>query len=208
APRCRRARSGRRGRGSRARAPSGGAAASRRRRRAPSRPPRSRADHIPPARLTGGEEKANIGPMPPPPPRALRTPAALATDYAELRCHSAFSFLEGASNPEDLAQRAAELEHPTLALADRGGLYGAPRFHQAAQAEGVRAIVGAELDLAAGPPGARVLLLVESREGYRHLARLISRGHGAGASARRAAAPRAASARGRKAGCRASWDDV
>src|SRR5262249_44198852 len=109
---------------------------------------------------------------------------------------------------EDLAQRAAELEHPALALADRGGLYGAPRFHQAAQAEGVRAIVGAELDLDAGPPGARVLLLVESREGYGHLARLLTRGHGAGPSPGGGAAARAGSGRSRKAGCRVSWDDV
>src|SRR5262249_11661283 len=134
-------------------------------------------------RRTKGEDR----PMPPRPSGALHSASALATDYVELRCRSAFSFLEGASNPEDLAQRAAELEHPALALADRGGLYGAPRFHQAAQAEGVRAIVGAELDLDAGPPGARVLLLVESREGYRHLARLVTRGHGAGPSARGAA---------------------
>jgi len=126
--------------------------------------------------------------MPPRPAGA----AALAAEYVELRCRSAFSFLEGASNPEDLALRAAELGHPALALADRGGLYGAPRFHQAAKQAGVRAIVGAELDLDAGPPGARVLLLVESRAGYRNLARLITLGH----------------ARAAKATCRVSWDDV
>ena len=70
------------------------------------------------------------------------------SDYVELRCRSAFSFLEAASNPEDLIQRAAELEHPTLALGDRDGLYGTPRFHQAARAAGIRAIVGAEITLA------------------------------------------------------------
>ena len=69
--------------------------------------------------------------MPPRPAGA----ADLAADYVELRCRSAFSFLEGASNPEDLVERAAELGHPALALADRGGLYGAPRFHQAARQE-------------------------------------------------------------------------
>ena len=69
-------------------------------------------------------------------PRPDRLPRAPhpAADYVELRCRSAFSFLEGASNPEDLAERAAELGHPALALADRGGLYGMPRFHQAAAA--------------------------------------------------------------------------
>ena len=55
-------------------------------------------------------------------------------DVVELRCASAFSFLEGASNPEDLAERAAELGYGAVALADRGGLYGIPRFHQAAKA--------------------------------------------------------------------------
>jgi error-prone DNA polymerase len=68
-------------------------------------------------------------------------------DYIELRCCSAFSFLEGASSPEDLVQRAAELGYPALALADREGLYGIPRFHQAAQSAGLRAIVGARLTL-------------------------------------------------------------
>jgi error-prone DNA polymerase len=119
-------------------------------------------------------------------------PGALAEDYVELRCRSAFSFLEGASNPEDLIERAAELGHPALALADRGGLYGAPRFHQAAAAAGVRALVGAELDLDGDARGARLLLLVESPQGYRNLSRLITRGH----------------ARGAKASCRAGWDEV
>ena len=73
------------------------------------------------------------------------------SDYVELRCRSAFSFLEGASNPEDLAARAAELGHPALALADRGGVYGIPRVHQAARAAGVRALVGAECRVAEGP---------------------------------------------------------
>src|SRR5512145_284135 len=90
-------------------------------------------------------------------------PPAPRSDYVELRCRSAFSFLEGASNPEDLAARAAELGHEALALADRGGVYGIPRFHQAARAAGLRAIVGASL----GP----LLLLVEERRGYRNLCR-------------------------------------
>ncbi len=92
-------------------------------------------------------------------------------DYVELRARSAFSFLDGASNPEDLAERAAELGHAALALADRDGLYGIPRFHAAAQRVGLRALVGAELSDAAGRP---LQLLVESREGYRNLARLLT----------------------------------
>jgi error-prone DNA polymerase len=129
---------------------------------------------------------------PHPPERRLAGPRALAQDYVELRCRSAFSFLEGASNPEDLIERAAELGHPALALADRGGLYGAPRFHQAAVAAGVRALVGAELDLDGDARGARLLLLVESPQGYRNLSRLLTRGH----------------ARGAKARCRAGWDEI
>ena len=89
----------------------------------------------------------------------------------ELRCRSAFSFLDGASNPEDLVDRAAELGHGALALADRDGLYGAPRFHAAARAAGLRAIVGANVSLSGA--GA-LLLLVESRQGYRNLSRLLT----------------------------------
>jgi error-prone DNA polymerase len=69
------------------------------------------------------------------------------SDYIELHSHSAFSFLAGASLPEDLVARAAELNYSVLALGDRDGLYGAPRFHQAARRAGLRAIVGAELTL-------------------------------------------------------------
>lgn len=94
-------------------------------------------------------------------------------DYVELRCRSAFSFLEGASSPEDLADRAAELGYEALALADRDGLYGAPRFHEAACAAGLRAIVGADVTLAGG---GRLLLLAESQAGYRNLSRLVTAG--------------------------------
>ena len=57
-------------------------------------------------------------------------PAPSPQDYVELRARSAFSFLEGSAQPEDLAERAAELGHDTLALADRHGVSGAPRFHK------------------------------------------------------------------------------
>ncbi|HLK12832.1 MAG TPA: error-prone DNA polymerase [Candidatus Binatia bacterium] len=93
------------------------------------------------------------------------------TDYVELRCRSAFSFLTGASLPEDLADRAAALGYDALALADRGGVYGAPRFFQAARRAGMRALVGAEVPLAAG---GTILLLVEDRHGYRRLCRLLT----------------------------------
>ncbi|HXK26529.1 MAG TPA: error-prone DNA polymerase [Myxococcota bacterium] len=102
------------------------------------------------------------------------------SDYVELRCRSAFSFLEACSNPEDLIECAARQGYPALALADRAGLYGAPRFHQAAVAAGVRAIVGAELDVARDDPGAvpdALLLLAESPRGYRNLCRIVTTGH-------------------------------
>ena len=68
--------------------------------------------------------------------------------YIELHAASAFSFLDGASTPEALVDRAAELGYPALALLDRDGVYGAPRFHMAAKAAGLKAIVGAELTMA------------------------------------------------------------
>ncbi len=70
--------------------------------------------------------------------------------YIELHTSSAFSFLDGASLPEALVDRAAELGYPAVALLDRDGVYGAPRFHKAAKAAGIRAIVGAELTMNSG----------------------------------------------------------
>jgi error-prone DNA polymerase len=102
------------------------------------------------------------------------------TDYVELRCRSAFSFLDGASLPEDLVTAAAQGGHGALALADRNGVSGAPRFFAAARKLGVHPIVGAEVTLPEGPP---LLLLVEDRRGYRNLCRLITRmnqGHAKG----------------------------
>jgi error-prone DNA polymerase len=99
--------------------------------------------------------------------------------YAELRAASAFSFLDGASLPEDLVQRAAELDLPAVALLDRNGVYGAPRFYQAARQAGIKAIVGAEvvLDGPSRSPGTsevRLSLLVRNRQGYRNLCRLLT----------------------------------
>jgi error-prone DNA polymerase len=104
--------------------------------------------------------------------------------YIELHASSAFSFLRGASLPETLIERAAALGYPALALLDRDGVYGLPRFYQAAKAAGLRALVGAELTIcrhqAPGSgrqaPGVWHLpLLVESQEGWRNLCRLITR---------------------------------
>lgn len=115
-----------------------------------------------------------------------------AAEYVELRTCSAFSFLDGASAPEDLIQRAAELDLPAVALLDRSGVYGAPRFYKAAKEAGIRALVGAEVVLAdrraqAGGSrlgrreaairaleGRRLALLVRDRRGYRNLCKLLT----------------------------------
>ena len=110
-----------------------------------------------------------------------------ACDYVELRCRSAFSFLEASANPEDLVAAAAERGHGALALADRDGLYGIPRFHAAARGLGLRPIVGAELRVQTDENGAaNLLLLVETPRGYRNLARLITCGHARASCAQRA----------------------
>ena len=70
--------------------------------------------------------------------------------YTELHAASAFSFLDGASLPEALVARAAALGYSALALLDRDGVYGAPRFHVAAKKAGLKAIVGAELTVRGG----------------------------------------------------------
>src|SRR5262249_10587931 len=92
-------------------------------------------------------------------------------DYVELRCRSAFSFLAGASLPEDLVDRAAALGYDTLALGDQNGVYGAPRFFQAARRAGLRALVGTQVP---GSGAALLWLLAESREGYRNLCQLLT----------------------------------
>src|SRR5947209_9715443 len=93
--------------------------------------------------------------------------------YAELRAASAFSFLDGASLPEDLIATAAQRDVPAMALIDRNGVYGAPRFYTAAKKCGVRALVGAELVL---ENGRRASLLVGNRTGYKNLCKLITAG--------------------------------
>ncbi len=96
--------------------------------------------------------------------------------YIELHTASAFSFLEAASLPETLAERAEVLGYPAMALLDRDGVYGAPRFHQATKERHIKAIIGAELTmtLASGNEW-RLPVLVETREGYRNLCRLVTK---------------------------------
>lgn len=94
------------------------------------------------------------------------------TDYIELHAASAFSFLDGASLPEELVRLCKELEMPAMALLDRDGVYGSARFHQAATKAGIRAHVGAELT---AQSAATYPILVESQHGYQNLCRLITR---------------------------------
>ncbi len=110
--------------------------------------------------------------------------------YVELHAASAFSFLEAASQPEKLVERAVELEMPAMALLDRNGIYGSARFHTTAKRNDVRAHVGTEISVSGFGPRlqpavwlphqhigepARVSLLCESREGYRNLCQLITK---------------------------------
>ncbi len=104
--------------------------------------------------------------------------------FAELLGRSCFSFLDGASHPEELVARALDLELESIALCDRDGLYGSVRMHTAAKEQGQRVIVGAELTLArqnAGPyhrhPYPAVCLLVRDQHGYRQLCQLLTEAH-------------------------------
>src|SRR5438552_7720486 len=94
--------------------------------------------------------------------------------YVELHAHSSYSFLDGASLPEELAVQAAELGYEALALTDHDGLYGSLEFAHAAKAFGVQPITGAEVTLA---DRSHVTLLVESARGYANLCRLLTAAH-------------------------------
>src|SRR6266536_1991960 len=94
--------------------------------------------------------------------------------YIELHACSAFSFLRGGSFPEQLAEVAAELEMPAMALLDRNGVYGAQRFSVAAREHHVRPIIGCELLM---EDGAVLPVLVENRTGYKHLCELLTKAH-------------------------------
>ena len=109
--------------------------------------------------------------------------------YCELHCCSAFSFLRGGSFPEQLAQVAAELEMPAMALLDRNGVYGAQRFSVAAREHGVRPIIGAELSM---EDGSILPALVQNRTGYKNLCELLTQAH----------------LRSEKGTCAVRWDEL
>ena len=92
--------------------------------------------------------------------------------YIELHAASAFSFLDGASLPEELARAGADLGMPAMALLDRDGVYGAPQFHMAAKKAGIAAHIGTEFTSA---NGSAYPLLAESRRGYQNICRLATR---------------------------------
>src|SRR5205807_29863 len=109
--------------------------------------------------------------------------------YVELHSCSAFSFLRGGSFPEQLAEVAAELEMPAMALLDRNGVYGAQRFSVAAREHGVRPIIGAELSMEGG---SILPVLVENRTGYKNLCELLTHAH----------------LRSEKGKCAVRWDEL
>jgi len=92
--------------------------------------------------------------------------------YSELHARSAFSFLEGSALPEEMAETGARYGMPAMALLDRNGVYGSPRFHMTANKAGIRAHIGSEITCT---NGYTYPLLVENREGYRNLCRLVTR---------------------------------
>ena len=124
---------------------------------------------------------------PPDDAATARSSVAHSVSYAELHAHSAFSFLDGASTPEELVEEAARLDLRALALTDHDGLYGAVRFAEAAAELDLRTVFGAELSLGAGartetpdPPGPHLQVLARGPEGYRRLSRQLAAAHLAG----------------------------
>src|SRR6201993_2830315 len=109
--------------------------------------------------------------------------------YIELHASSAFSFLRGGSFPEQLAEVAAEMEMPALALCDRNGVYGAQRFSVAAREHGVRPIIGAELSM---EDFSILPVLVENRTDYKNLCELLTQAH----------------LRSEKGKCEIKWDEL
>jgi error-prone DNA polymerase len=124
--------------------------------------------------------------VPPVPPLRIDAspgqPAERPVPFTELHCHSTFSFLDGASEPEELAEEAARLGLEGLAVTDHDGFYGVVRFAEAAAELGIATIFGSELSLGlsgpqngvADPEGEHLLVLARDLEGYRRLSVAIS----------------------------------
>ena len=129
-----------------------------------------------PAQLlrAGPRRRPRRGRLPRGAQRPLVPAAGLTMSYVELHAHSAFSFLDGASTPAELAAAAARLGYPAFALTDHDGVWGSMEFAQACRDLGLRPITGAELTLEGG---AHLTLLVETAAGYRNLCRLLTAAH-------------------------------
>ena len=161
------------------------------------RSPGGRRSHVPDG-ANGGDSPAWSARRPAyePPPELERR--VNATPYAELHCHSSFSFLDGASQPEELAEEAARAGLEALALTDHDGFYGVVRFSEAARAVGLPTVFGAELSLGPGafgnehhppaaarqgepdPEGIHLVVLARNPRGYADLSATISLGQMAG----------------------------
>src|SRR5436189_5640002 len=113
----------------------------------------------------------------------------MTMSYIELHACSAFSFLRAGSFPEQLAEVAAELQIPAMALLDGNGVYGAQRFSVAAREHSVRPIIGAELSM---EDGSILPVLVENRTGYTNLCELLTQAH----------------LRSEKGKCAMKWDEL
>src|ERR671911_2913015 len=117
-------------------------------------------------------------------PRSIERPAAV-TPYAELHCHSHFSFLDGASSPAELVEEAVHLGLHALAITDHDGFYGAPMLAEAAAAYDLPTVFGAELSLGLSAPqngvpdpeGSHLLVLARGVEGYHRLAAAMTEAH-------------------------------
>ncbi len=133
-------------------------------------------------------ERADPAPTNPPSDPTF-APRVAASTYAPLWCKSNYSFLEGASHPEELVEACRRLGIPSLALTDRNGVYGIVRAHVRARELDVHLVVGSQVSLR---DGSEIVLLVQDREGYAHLCRLLTAGH----------------LRGAKGDCRVSWEEV
>src|SRR5699024_2470680 len=124
---------------------------------------RRRGDYLRPVDLTA--------------PAGDDTGGSARVPYAELHCHSNFSFLDGASHPEELVEEAARLGLDAVALTDHDGMYGVVRFAEAAAEVGMRTVFGTELSLGlpgpqngiADPAGEHLLLLAKDVDGYANL---------------------------------------
>jgi error-prone DNA polymerase len=111
----------------------------------------------------------------------VQSPSSGTPPYVELHCHSAYSFLDGVSLPDELAHSAAELGHVALALTDHNSVSGSMELAQVAKDAGVRAIHGAEVDLApdqgGGAHARHLTLLVRDARGWRNLCRILTHAH-------------------------------